>query len=72
MSITKCANCGLRPGTIRWGDMLAVTHGFVVMWCEICVVQKQIEHAEEQSIRLPDLYERLAALDTGELGSPPK
>lgn len=56
----KCANCGKRPGTIRWGDALAITHGFSTWWCEVCALKAQITHAEERSAALPDLYERLA------------
>jgi hypothetical protein len=58
---TLCANCGQREGTVKWGDALAVTHGFAQMWCEICSYEAQIKHAEERATVLPELRERLAA-----------
>lgn len=41
---------------------MAMTHGFVQMWCEVCVLTKQIEHAEERAALLPELRARLEAL----------
>jgi len=46
---TPCANCRKRPGTIWWGDMLAQTHGFGQLWCEICALKAQIAHAKERA-----------------------
>lgn len=56
---TACANCGLRPGTECWGDALAMTHGWAQMWCKVCVLTKQIEHARERASALPDLEREL-------------
>lgn len=56
-----CFNCGDRPGTVRWGDSLAVTHGGVQWWCDVCALTVQIEHAEERAARLPELRQRLRA-----------
>lgn len=61
-SVRLCDNCHEREGTMRWGDALAMTHGFVQMWCEVCVLTKQIEHAEERAALLPELRARLEAL----------
>ena len=36
-----CANCGRRPGTVKWGDMLAATHGAIQMWCRVCALEAQ-------------------------------
>ena len=59
----RCASCGKREGTIRWGDMLALTHGWVQMWCEHCAVTKQLEYARERAAAIPELEARLSALD---------
>lgn len=58
-----CANCWKEPGTERWGDALAFSHGFEVLWCKRCVLTTQIAHAEERAAALPELRARLAALD---------
>lgn len=58
-----CANCGKRPGTIRWGAELSLSHGWVQMWCERCAVEAQIKHAEERAAALPELRTRLGELD---------
>lgn len=54
-----CANCGERPGTVRWGGALAATHGWVVLWCEVCALEAQVEHARERADALPALEARL-------------
>lgn len=59
---TLCANCKHHEATQRWvgeGGALAMTHGFYEMWCEGCVLRKQIDHAEHLIARLPDLKRRL-------------
>lgn len=58
-----CQNCSQREGTVKWGDILAVTHGFGQMWCLRCVLEAQIAHAEERAAALPDLRAQLEALD---------
>lgn len=62
--MTKCANCGQREGTIRWGDALALTHGFAQMWCEICATRAQLKFAYERAAAIPDLETLLAALES--------
>lgn len=40
-----CVNCGKRPGSLTWGDSLAVSHGFAEKRCGVCVYGAQIKHA---------------------------
>jgi hypothetical protein len=57
-----CACCHKRPGTKRWvgeGGAMALSHGFYEMWCEGCVLRKQIEHAQERAAAIPDLEQQL-------------
>lgn len=64
----ECANCGLRPGTEIWTEgTLAFVHGFYAKWCSVCMLQKQIEHAETSASRLPELGAKLLAA----YGEPP-
>jgi hypothetical protein len=56
----RCANCGEREGTVRWGDALALTHGWTQMWCKVCALTKQIEHAKERAALIPELEAELA------------
>jgi len=61
----KCANCGKREGTIKWvgsEGVLALTHGFYKMWCEICATEAQLEYAKELAKNIPKLEERLKIL----------
>lgn len=68
--MTKCAVCGIREGTHRWGDTLAMTHGTWEMWCEVCVVTKQLEHAENRAALIPELRARMTALTQAALPLP--
>ena len=67
--LVKCANCGTREGTLRWGDALALTHGGGAMWCEVCAITVQLRHARERAARIPEMEARLAFLRGAE--SPP-
>lgn len=61
-----CEHCGERPGTIKWvgeGGFLALTHGMYQMWCERCVTIANLEHAEAQAAKIPDLKAKLAKLE---------
>lgn len=63
--MTPCANCGKREGTIQYvGDSgaLGLVHGFFELWCEACVLDLQIKHAEERANALPELRKRRAEL----------
>lgn len=60
-----CANCGERPGTETWGDVLAVMHGWTQKWCEVCVLEKQVEHDRERAAELPELERRLEEVRRG-------
>jgi hypothetical protein len=57
--MSACENCGERRGTVRWGDALTLTHGFALLWCEVCALTAQIAHAEERAAALPELRDRL-------------
>lgn len=62
---TKCENCGEREATERWvgsGGTLALTHGMSEQWCEVCVLEKQLEHARERAEEIPKLEEKLERL----------
>lgn len=52
LSAQVCSACGQRTGTERWGDALAATHGFAQMWCRLCVLNAQIEHAMERVLAI--------------------
>src|SRR5437879_6372816 len=54
-----CSGCGTRPGTIRWGDALAVTHGWTELRCGVCVYGAQLRHALSCTIRIPILTAKL-------------
>lgn len=53
-----CANCGKRPGTIRFGDSLALLHGSAEMWCVKCAARAQLRHALSRAVRIPVLLWR--------------
>ena len=55
-----CSKCGKRPGTVRWGDTLAATHGFPTLRCQVCVYTEQLIHARERSAAIPELERKLA------------
>jgi hypothetical protein len=58
-----CANCGNHPGTIQWGDALALTHGWAKMWCKGCGLRAQIAHIEERLLVLDGLRADLRRWD---------
>jgi hypothetical protein len=64
---TRCDNCGQLGATIKWfgeGGTLAFTHGWWKPWCELCALKANLEYAEKQARRIPDLRKQLA--DRGE------
>lgn len=64
-----CQHCQRRPGTETWigeGGMLGWAHGIFALWCMQCVLEAQIEHAQQAAERLPELKCKLAALTAGE------
>lgn len=64
---TTCQKCGKRPGTERFAtDQTAFTHGWVQMWCVICVLEAQIKHAKERARKLPAMERKLARLKARE------
>ena len=67
-----CTHCNIREGTQQWigeGGMLAVSHGFYQLWCEVCVFGAQVAYAEEQAKSIPALKAKLAEALT-RLGGP--
>lgn len=73
---TMCENCDQRLATSRWiGDSgtLAITRSYMqTLWCEICVLSAQVEHAEECAEKLPAMRERLAAARVADVTTPPR
>lgn len=54
--MNKCDNCHEREGTLKWvGDAMDLVHGAYSMWCELCVVEAQIDYAQKAAERLPNL-----------------
>jgi hypothetical protein len=61
-----CANCGERPGTEKWvgeNGVMGLVHGMYSMWCRICCVRKQLEHAYEVAASIPGLEKELSDLE---------
>lgn len=57
-----CANCNKRKGTKAWvghGDVVSFVHS---VWCEICVVDAQLRHAQERAAAIPELEAKLREL----------
>lgn len=50
-----CAECGKRPGSITWGDALAMIHGGGEKRCGVCVYGAQLRHALSRTVRVPIL-----------------
>lgn len=60
-----CQNCNKRKGTETWvgeGSMLNFTHGYYQMWCKICCLEAQLEHAKKLADTIPKLTEELEKL----------
>jgi len=56
-----CQNCGKRPATGEWvgdGGTLGYVHGMYAWWCDLCMVNAQIEYAEKIAAKLPGLRAR--------------
>jgi hypothetical protein len=61
----KCAKCGKREGTTGWvgtSGILAWTHGMYERWCEICILEAQLEYARERATKIPEMEKRLEEL----------
>lgn len=53
-----CQNCGDREATetfVEEGGVMAWNHGAFAYWCMLCVLKKQLEHAEERAREVPRL-----------------
>jgi hypothetical protein len=67
----KCPNCGKREATEIWnknGSDLEVAHGMYQQWCEICVLEAQLDHAKKIRDGIPALVDRLFELRAKEKG----
>lgn len=65
-----CEKCGARPAKSWWmGDasFSDVNHGApVYAWCEVCMIDAQLEHCRTQAARIPELEaERTKLLTEG-------
>lgn len=59
-----CANCQKRPATrLRAADATAAAHGWFEMWCDTCVLRKQLAHAKAAAERIPGLEAELVAAE---------
>lgn len=61
----QCQKCGQRQATQVWigeGGTLAFVHGQYQLWCDLCVVQVQLEYARESAKRIPELEKKLEEL----------
>ena len=64
MTPILCGKCRTYPGMKVWTDsMLSYVHGQYACWCERCVLDAQIAHAEQAAEQLPALRLARAALD---------
>ena len=56
-TVALCQNCGQRPGTEAWcaEGVIAAVHGLTSLWCKVCVLQAQLQHAREMVARIPEL-----------------
>lgn len=52
---TMCSKCKIRIGVIKWGDALAMHHGFTEMRCKTCAYKDQSLYALKSIVRLPGL-----------------
>lgn len=60
-----CQRCKLRPATAIWSEsgVLGYVHGLAQRWCNHCVLDQQIAHAEQMLKALPELRAARVALD---------
>jgi hypothetical protein len=64
-----CRNCKEREATTWWigeGGTLAYVHGMKSAWCELCAVNAQIDHVNEEMDRLDGLVRRKEELEDAE------
>lgn len=65
--VRTCSNCGQRPGVVIWSEgSVAFVHGAYAMWCKICAITAQLEHAMARAAAIPVLKEKLLKLAAGE------
>jgi hypothetical protein len=49
LAMGLCANCEQRPWKVIWGDAITANHGGDQRWCETCVRETRLEHADEHN-----------------------
>ncbi|HXJ92646.1 MAG TPA: hypothetical protein VMT20_07160 [Terriglobia bacterium] len=61
---TLCENCRVREATNRFGEDLSAidwVHGnYGSPWCEVCILERQLEYARERAAEVPGLEAKLA------------
>lgn len=59
-----CQKCGEREATQIWCDsgVFGWAHGMGQNWCEICVLETQLEHAKERAAAIPEMEKKLEEL----------
>jgi hypothetical protein len=65
-AVRMCDNCEERLGTEKWvgeNGVMGLVHGLYSMWCRLCCVRKQLEHAYEVSAKIPELEKELSDLE---------
>jgi hypothetical protein len=58
-----CARCLTRQGTEIWTEgTMAYIHGAYQMYCKVCVLTCQIQHAKERAAAIPEMERELEEL----------
>lgn len=59
-----CSSCYKREATCHWSEgSIATIHGFVENLCKLCVVNRQLDHAEKMAVTIGKLKEEKAQLE---------
>lgn len=57
---TMCQHCKTRPATtIETESAFAYVHGMYTFSCELCILEKQLTHAEERAREIPNIRSRI-------------
>ena len=69
----KCQRCQVHDASASVADSwMDYSHGFSERWCDCCIAEKNVLHAEEQAAALPELRSRLAAACDSSGHAPPE
>jgi hypothetical protein len=64
MNDKQCNRCNQREGKNIWSEgSIAYVHGIYQMWCDRCVVEEQLVHAQKAAASIPALEAALRLLD---------